>query len=555
MAHGRGQVPVSCNLCEENTRIEWKCLNCDMLMCDKCKEKIHVKFKFAKDHKVVSIQEVGLHAEEVDFSSISCLKHLKQNCFMFCKSCDCLVCPLCISETHNGHGLVAIREGYEMHTNKLKAGQKNIRTKIKELKKRKEEVKDIETREHARLDNTLKKIETQKNVLKNEVDQHGEKLKSEIMKKWEALHQTTKKEENEVTLLIGSLESQNLQVDDIIQSNDGRRVFVAGLGLVQSMKETITPPGTKFDSIPTFLPGQITLYNIGSLENVSIKGDIKIIKEFNSEVSSIRHIAACSEDTLWIKDKNMLQKVKIEGSRLKVIDKKGVNVFGMTCINTSKDLLFNSGESVLKQISGQTSEVTNSVYDVEPLLSISAVYVNPEGKVTVGAYSGKLVYPAVGRRVVVVMDKSGKHETTYEYDKQGNPLFTNVRNITRTKNGNICVVDQLSNDYRSRVVILSKDGDVINTFNGHPEVNSDKTPFEPHRAFTTQSDNIVVSDSRKSILYFFNSSGNFILWCDLYKVGISLSFSFSVADSGNIFIGCTTSDSSDKAKIYEVNIS
>ncbi|VDI04245.1 tripartite motif-containing protein 71 [Mytilus galloprovincialis] len=554
MAHGGGQVPVSCNLCEENTRIEWKCLNCDMLMCDKCKEKIHVKFKFAKDHKVVSIQEVGLHAEEVDFSSISCKNHSKQICFMFCKSCDCLVCPLCISETHNGHGLVAIKEGYEIHSNKLKTGQNNIKTKIVQLKKRKAEVKNIETTEHSRLENTLKKIETQKNVLKNEVDKHIENLKSKVMKRWEALRLTTKKEENEVTLLIGSLESQNSEVDEIIQSNDGKRVFVDGLGLVQLMEETVTPTCTKFDSIPIFLPGEITPYNIGSLENVSIKGDIKIIKEFTSEIPS-RDIAACSEDTLWINDQNTIQKVKIEECRLKEIVQKEVFALGMAC-TSSKDLLFISGGSVLKQISDQTSEVTNSVYDVKSFLSISAVYVNPDGKVIVGALNGDLVYPAVGRRIVVVMDKSGKHENTYEYDRHGKPLFTYVWNITRTKNGNSCVVDRLSKDHRGRVVILSEDGDVLNTFSGNPEVNTEKKPFHPFRAFTTHSDNIAVSNLGSSILYILNSSGKFIQCCDLNKVGISRPYSFSVADSGHIFVGCTVaSGSSDKAKIYEVNIS
>lgn len=42
---------------------------------------------------------------------------------------------------------------------------------------------------------------------------------------------------------------------------------------------------TKFDSIPTFIPGQITSCNIGSLENVSINGEIKIIKQFETEMS------------------------------------------------------------------------------------------------------------------------------------------------------------------------------------------------------------------------------------------------------------------------------
>ncbi|CAC5411648.1 unnamed protein product [Mytilus coruscus] len=377
------------------------------------------------------------------------------------------------------------------------------------------------------------------------------------MKRWEALLQSTKIEENEVTLLIGNLESQNSEVDDIIQSSDGKRVFVDGLGLVKSMEKTITTPCTKFDSIPIFLPGEITAYNIGSLENITVKGEIKIINQFHSEISSIAHIAACSEDTLWINDQNTLQKVKIEGSRLKVIDQKDIQTIGMAC-TPSKDLLLILGGSALKQISGQTSEATNSIYDVKQGLRLSAVHVNPEGKVTVGAYGGELVYPAVGRRVVIVMDTSGKHETTYEYDRQGNSIFTFINNITRTKNGNIFVVDQLSKDFSGRVVILSRNGDILNTFSGHSEVNTDKIPFEPFRAFTTHSDNIVVSNLISSILYFFNSSGNLIQWCDLNKVGISRPYAFSIADSGHIFIGCVTasgSGSSDKAKIYEVNIS
>ncbi|VDH92424.1 Hypothetical predicted protein [Mytilus galloprovincialis] len=142
MAHGGGQVPVSCSLCEEDTRIKWKCLNCDMLMCDKCKEKIHVKFKFAKDHKVVTIEEVGLHKDEIDLSNISCQTHAGQTCVLFCKSCVYLVCPLCISETHNGHGLVTIREGYEILIGKLKTGGKIMGTNINKLEKKKKKKKN-----------------------------------------------------------------------------------------------------------------------------------------------------------------------------------------------------------------------------------------------------------------------------------------------------------------------------------------------------------------------------------------------------------------------------
>ncbi|XP_052087144.1 uncharacterized protein LOC127724251 [Mytilus californianus] len=265
-------------------------------------------------------------------------------------------------------------------------------------------------------------------------------------------------------------------------------------------------------------------------------------------------MAAGSEEALWMTDQKVLQKVKIEGKSLKIITQKDIKIYGIAITPSCpfKDLLLVKGHR-LKQISDQTSEVTKSKYEVKGL-KLSTVHVNSDGKVTVGAYSGELVYQAVGRRVVIIMDRNGKLETTFEYDRQGNPIFTHVKNITRTKNGNTCVVDKLSEDKRGRVIILSEDGDVMNIFNGHPEENTDKIPFRPIRAITTPSDNIVVSNQNNDFLFVLNSSGNLIRWCDMKKIGLFNIFSLCISESGRIFIGCAThKGSSDNAKIYEVN--
>lgn len=49
----KAQVPISCNFCNENA-IKWKCEECDILMCDSCKYKIHERMKSTKDHEVIS---------------------------------------------------------------------------------------------------------------------------------------------------------------------------------------------------------------------------------------------------------------------------------------------------------------------------------------------------------------------------------------------------------------------------------------------------------------------------------------------------------------------
>lgn len=111
--------------------------------------------------------------------------------------------------------------------------------------------------------------------------------------------------------------------------------------LVKSMKESVTSPCTKFDFVPKFLPGQITAYNIGSLENVSTKGDkIKIINQFFTQIPHVFYMSmpVDSEDALWIADQSKLQKVKIEEKCLEIVAEKDINIYGMA-ITPSKDLL------------------------------------------------------------------------------------------------------------------------------------------------------------------------------------------------------------------------
>ena len=60
-----GQYPSSCKLCESNINIEFKCVDCDLLLCCTCKEKIHTKFKNAKDHRVITIEEIKTYEKKI----------------------------------------------------------------------------------------------------------------------------------------------------------------------------------------------------------------------------------------------------------------------------------------------------------------------------------------------------------------------------------------------------------------------------------------------------------------------------------------------------------
>ncbi|VDH93701.1 Hypothetical predicted protein [Mytilus galloprovincialis] len=61
----KAQSPLSCQLCDNPNVIKWKCKDCELLMCDICKERIHPRFKLSETHSIISIKDVGKEGIDV----------------------------------------------------------------------------------------------------------------------------------------------------------------------------------------------------------------------------------------------------------------------------------------------------------------------------------------------------------------------------------------------------------------------------------------------------------------------------------------------------------
>ncbi|XP_071137200.1 uncharacterized protein [Mytilus edulis] len=296
-------------------------------------------------------------------------------------------------------------------------------------------------------------------------------------------------------------------------------------------------------------------YNVGSLQVVSNTVNVRIVKQFQTDISKVGYLSLSPDNSLWISDQDVIQKVKPVEHKLTVESTFNIEVYGMA-VNPTGDLLLSSGGSVLKQISGTTGKLTDSIYNVDPLV-YSAVHVTKDDKVIVGVKSSGKPFPVTGRRAIFVMNQKGEHETIYEHNKNNIRIFACVKSITTTDNGNICVVDKLSEDGRGRVVVLNREGDILQIYTGHHEVNNEKKPFKPVNIVTTPSDNIIVAELNVYIFHILNNCGHLITHINMGDIGISKSYSLCFTrTAGQMYIGCTTRvGSSKKAKLYEVNIS
>ncbi|XP_052081418.1 uncharacterized protein LOC127719357 [Mytilus californianus] len=303
-------------------------------------------------------------------------------------------------------------------------------------------------------------------------------------------------------------------------------------------------------------------YNKGKVEmKTKQKSEIKleISKEYTADLISIHDIAVCSDGSMWMADnlRSKIKHVKLRENRTVVIRSLNTKIYGIAQTHSNNILVTTTGETKLQLINTMTGEMTDSRYDVKPLIPTS-IHVTSDHRVIIGAWSGGKAFPVTGRRVVVVMDQEGKQLKEYEHDNHNKRLMTYPACVTCTSNGNICVVDWLDYDSKGRVVVLSPGGDILGTYTGHPDVNTKDEPFIPLGILTTPSDNIVVTDTNNHLLHILSDQGQIITYYNLHDMGILGPYSLALSTSGTIYLGCVSADGSPntaKSKLYELNYS
>lgn len=558
----KAQNFIVCQLCETENKIKWKCVECELLMCNKCKEKIHPKFKNAKDHRIIDIKDVGIQdggsGDNLDFTNIKCKQHQGQACCLFCSYCNTLVCPSCVAKTHTGHTFIELNDAYNMKLDKLKKGQKKVEKDNVNITREEKELNQVKNIQDSKYNKAMEDLQTQKNALIKDVNAYVDKLSNDLNKKIKSIHDSIDTEKKKVVKSRGILEEQKNKVKDVISTTDMSRLFDEADKLGKSMEEVIPPVSLNHGNMVKFVPGEITQSNIGSLQADdgagmlnNTKMRLKMKKVFETEMKYLQFVCVCQDNSMWIGDdtSKVLQKVKPIGNKLKPTSTFNTAIRGIV-LTQSNDLIFSNSGPTLKQVSDKTGQLTDSKYSVAPLC-IMSVHMLDNDTVIVGAMTNEPIWPVKGRRPLIVMDNTGRHQNTYEYESNGKRIFTYPALITSTRNGNICVSDWLNSDRRSRLVVLKQDGNILNTYLGHPKFNVEDKPFKPRDIVTSPSDYIIISESSSNLIHMLDSSGCFVAYFDTADIGVI--FPYALSFSGKLYVGCSTlQQSQDNAKLYEV---
>ena len=176
----KAQAPKTCELCLTDTNIKWRCLNCQCYMCNKCKN-IHERVQTTIVHEIIDI--IDIQPTDICTDNIPCQIHKSKLCFMFCRTCDLLVCSNCISSSHKKHDLESIDQVCMDKIEQLKA----IRDKISQnLVLCESENKDLEKDDYmwdSISVDAVKNIDERESNMIEEISKYAQELRDNIAKK------------------------------------------------------------------------------------------------------------------------------------------------------------------------------------------------------------------------------------------------------------------------------------------------------------------------------------------------------------------------------------
>ncbi|CAC5370770.1 TRIM45 [Mytilus coruscus] len=252
----KAQTISVCHFCEKSS-IKWKCINCNLLLCQLCNRRIHSKIALSKEHYVTNLEDCGNRgavetSRKVDLNKLPCTIHSDQKCVLFCKDCDRPVCSDCLIEGHQRHKYCKLDQIYDKKLKIIQDTKDRIESDIPHFKEKEEYLQKLLS------EGTIQYTENKDKIaeFKDNIIKYADGLLSDLDKQWKPTEDLITKELLSVRQRKDELEEKKSQLDQTLRSPFASGIFVTSSSLVRPMPDKtvrhIELKGRKF------LPGKLS---------------------------------------------------------------------------------------------------------------------------------------------------------------------------------------------------------------------------------------------------------------------------------------------------------
>ncbi|CAC5393189.1 unnamed protein product [Mytilus coruscus] len=565
---GGAQVIKTCDLCERDTDIRYKCMDCNKFLCERCKG-IHKNVPTLSLHDICDLKSELLCPvnTKVRMDNIPCNYHKKFQC-MFCKDCEVLVCSECISNLHQKHCLESLEKTCEEKLSKLERYKAEIGKDVVSLQKSYSDLAIAKTKWENSLDDIRSKINDKEDELKEAVTKNASKLRDDLTEKRRDGIEYILIKQKRFKEMEHKLNSK-LEILKTMQSSARGEIFafeqqVMNYPTSGISENVILRKEIKYLERSTSEETVSALFGSMYVLDVPYTMDITIDRSLTTNFSNIENLVVSDGETAWVStfenNEASVQKMHLT-EMFGTLKQLTVHAFDMAFTENNDLLISIQSTSEIMRVSFNCE--LESLLDVSPLI-VKAIHVTKNGDFYVGVRESGDPFELTEsscRKILVYKSSDGKQSSltsnvSYEYDQSKQRLFTSPCRITTISDGDVIIVGDWITHIEGRLVVLNRNGDLEWIYNGNSKINSDKSKFRPYDIVSSPEGYIVVADKNNHALHLLNGAGELIACKLLDEIGITLPKSLCFDFWGYLWIGCSTfTEDKSGAKIYAVKLS
>lgn len=509
------QNPSKCQLCEEETNIEWKCYECDVLFCDGCRVKIHSKLKISDSHHVLNIKTCTEENSEIfqraQLKNKPCEKHKKQMCIFYCDECDELICVACLPELHSSHKFQEIEEAFDKKLTAIKIIQEETKKDLAEINKDSQKLEEFALCSNKNFEMDKLKIQNQRTILKMRIDEKAIELVDDLDYRRNKMEERILKETESAQIRKNDLSLKTEKIKSALESFQPGDVFRTFKELKKDKISNYSFNLTKVCRFKSKDTG-IIANGFGSLEEEEISKVSEYV-EINFEdgqwslplQGAMAGIMNCQNESnkFWIYNKeNTLIKCQFGDIFVQVEEEMFGEVLDITIDKDGVLYYIENGSSDIKK---WTKRKGLKTFANMSLFQPISIHVNENQEIIVGLIRDKECQ-------VVVLQQTKRVKQRSLLDQHSKQLFQYPHKITSIKSGDIWVAD-FKPGSEGRIVILHKDGKIKSIIS--KDTVQDK--FQPNGLVSTDSGHVIVSSSGRFFIFSQNGSYLDIKFNSLYQ--------------------------------------
>ncbi|XP_063421054.1 uncharacterized protein LOC134706206 [Mytilus trossulus] len=500
-----------CEFCDLSIKTTaWKCINCDLILCENCKTKRHSKIKGSEEHSVIMLKQMGtLEAKDsvrkLELANIICSSHKEEKCTAYCKSCSKKLCTFCaVEENHIGHQILNFETFYKEKVSELTSLNNKMKEDLPFFIKNMNKMEKICQEGNDNYNKAKQQIIQREKDIKEKATQDAEVLSRELDILLKPQNETFNQTKETLQKNVDYLEETTAIIDKMLLSNDVKQVLDTSFLIekelpsknIKALDVSLKSPVDLIAPVISIRFGSLVMPRLAILQSVQTPLQrLKCLESFHDGT----YISILSPPS--IRDTHTsLQYFEIKGSNYVEICKSDLEfkAFGMEITENNTILLlcideilsrFESNEMVtfFKYSTGRTRKKFTSICTLA------------KGTVLLG-YSNKATYMPKYNGVVLLKDtgestRSFQFNSNYWADK-----------IAASKHGTYIISHQ---SYRKTVKRLSSTFQSTWTYTGHSSFIS-SIEFKPIDIAVSASGLIYVTDASTSSIHVLTSDGDFV---------------------------------------------